>query len=522
MKLDEDIFGSAGTRSLDPDIFGNAPPPLKVRPTAPKQEYVPEEGFFQTLGIGAGRTFDKLGAGVQQLYYGATGNDAKLQALQADQAEKDSLYAPLQKARPWATGIGESLPAMAIPMGGAATTTAGIAARYGLGNAVLGALQYGSAGERAGNAAVQGIGSAAGAVAGSALGNGVSRLANLQPIQRTATPAQQAAAAVLDKAGVPLSIGERTGSKVARGFEDAFSVLPRTAGTAQATKEAQAVALNRAVAKMAGVNDSALTAITPDVAMSARNAAGKAIGDIAERNVLTVDAPVMQKLIAIQNEVTQFAPDDVAKPVLARVNQALSKLETSPTGDVIMQGRAFRELQSAIGKQMQSAKGDTKAYLGSLRNTLRESMNSSISKADAEAWQAANKAYQNAILMQDVAGRSATGDISPAALFQAAKKGTPEARQLGAAAKALIAPLPSSGTAERSFAINFLNNPLSASVKAAAGIPAVGAQKMLQMAGRHPNGWMPLPDWMLQAPGVMGGYAGGGLLGAGAANLYGQ
>lgn len=522
MKLDEDIFGNTGQRSIDADIFGNAPPPLKVKPTAPQQDYVPEEGFGQTMLIGAGRTFDKLGAGVQQLYYGATGNDPKLAELKATQQENDRLYAPLQKARPWATGIGESLPAMAIPMGGAATTAGNIALRYALGNAAMGAMQYGDFGERAGNAAVQGIGSAAGSLMGSALGNGVSRLANMQPIQKVATPAQQAAAAVLDKAGVPLSIGERTGSKVARGLEDAFSVIPMTSATAQATKEAQNVALNRAVARMAGVTDPTLTSITPDIAQGARNAAGKAIGDIAERNAMNVDAPVMKNLLAIHNEVTQFAPDDVAKPVIARINQALSKLETDASGNVTMSGRAYRELQSKIGKQMQSANGDTKAYLGSLRNTLREAMNGSISQADADAWQAANKTYQNAVLMQDVAGRSAVGDISPAALFQAGKKANPELRSLGAAAKALINPLPSSGTAERSFAVNMLQNPLGTMLKGAVGIPAIGAQRVMQSAGRNPNGLVHMPDWMLQAPGIVGGYGGGGLLGGYAANLYGQ
>lgn len=115
--------------------------------------------FGQTALIGAGRTFDRIGKGMQQLYYGATGNDKELAALQERAGSDDAAYAPLREARPWATGIGESLPSMAIPAGGAATLL-GNAGRMALAGAAPGLLEYGSAGERALRG---GIGAAAGA-----------------------------------------------------------------------------------------------------------------------------------------------------------------------------------------------------------------------------------------------------------------------------------------------------------------------------------------------------------------------
>lgn len=513
MKLDEDVFGKKAPQGLDPDVFRSVQPMFVEMPQQIAQSsYTPTEGFFQSALIGAGRTFDRIGAGMQQLYYGARGNDEKLAALQADQDEKTRLYQPLKQARPWATGIGEALPAMAVPMGGAASSAAALATKTGLGNAALGAMEYGSAGERAGTALMQGAGGAAGALAGKALGSGLARLGNLQPFLSRATPAQQSAAAVLDGAGVPLSIGERSASRVARGLEDAMQYIPATAGTAQAQKIAQQQALNQATARLAGVNSAGLTHITPDIAAAARKGAGQEIGNIAARNTMQVGSPVMSQILNLQNEVGQFAAQDVAKPVLARINQALQKIETDAAGNTVMNGRAYRELQSAIGKQMKNASGDLKGYLGTLRETLRDGMNASISAADQKAWAKANETYRNAITLEDVAARSATGDISPTALFQASKKAPKEMRELGAAANALIRPLPTSGTAERSLSLEMLQNPLAAAVKGMATVPAIGAQKMMTAASRRPQGLLPLEPWMMRLPGVGLGY-GGGLLG---------
>jgi len=110
-------------------------------------------GVAKTMLIGAGRTFDRVGKGMQQLYYGATGNDAELANLKQSAAEDDRLYQPLKDARPIATGIGESLPSLAIPAGGGATLGANVL-RMAAAGAIPGALEYGTAGERGGRAAL--------------------------------------------------------------------------------------------------------------------------------------------------------------------------------------------------------------------------------------------------------------------------------------------------------------------------------------------------------------------------------
>ena len=114
----------------------------------------------QTLLIGAGRTFDRVGKGMQQIYYGATGNTDAQAKLKAQAEADDAQYSKLREARPWATGIGESLPTLVLPGGGSATLL-GNAGRMALAGAAPGLLEYGSAGERLQRGAIGAAGGAA-------------------------------------------------------------------------------------------------------------------------------------------------------------------------------------------------------------------------------------------------------------------------------------------------------------------------------------------------------------------------
>lgn len=125
-------------------------------PAGPEFE---DPGIAESLLIGAGRTVDRVGKGMKQLYYGATNNKQAQDALRESAADDDRAYQPLQKARPWSTGIGESIPSMVIPAGGAASVL-GNMGRMAVAGAAPGALEYGSLEERGKRAA---IGAAAGA-----------------------------------------------------------------------------------------------------------------------------------------------------------------------------------------------------------------------------------------------------------------------------------------------------------------------------------------------------------------------
>lgn len=141
----------------------------KSKPAAVAQSPAFDDpGVLQSTLIGAGRTFDRIGKGMQQLYYGATGNDKKAEELKQLAASDDAAYKPLQEAHPFATGIGESAPSMILP-GGGAKTLLGTAGRMAASAAVPAMLEYGDAGDRLQRGAVAAAAGAAVPVIGATL-----------------------------------------------------------------------------------------------------------------------------------------------------------------------------------------------------------------------------------------------------------------------------------------------------------------------------------------------------------------
>jgi len=119
-----------------------------------------DPGFMQSVLIGAGRTFDQIGKGARQVYYGITGNAEAQRKLAEEAAYEDSLYKPLQEHRPFATGTGEALPGMILAGAGGTTLGANVL-RQSLASAAPAALSYGSLGDRLQNAGWQATAGAA-------------------------------------------------------------------------------------------------------------------------------------------------------------------------------------------------------------------------------------------------------------------------------------------------------------------------------------------------------------------------
>jgi len=132
---------------------------MSISPSKQKAE-AEDPGALGTIPIAAGKTVDRVIDGLTQMYLGARGESSALGGLKQNVAEKDAIYKPLQEKRPFATGLGEALPSMAIPFGASASLI-GNAGRMALAGGVPAALEYGTAGERAQRGL---IGAATGAV----------------------------------------------------------------------------------------------------------------------------------------------------------------------------------------------------------------------------------------------------------------------------------------------------------------------------------------------------------------------
>ena len=108
---------------------------------------VEDPGVGQSMLIGAGRTFDRIGKGMEQIYYGATGQTDKQAALKQQAEDEDGIYKRLQDKRPFATGFGEAAPSMVLPAGGSATLIGNVWRMMAAG-ALPEALQYGDTTDR--------------------------------------------------------------------------------------------------------------------------------------------------------------------------------------------------------------------------------------------------------------------------------------------------------------------------------------------------------------------------------------
>lgn len=311
---------------------------LKSQPqsvAAPEPVKVDDPGALEATLIGAGRTVDRIGKGMQQLYYGAkskleyptlssqvlggTPSELKLKQLQLDASRDDAAYRNLQDQHPLATGIGEAVPSMILPAGGGATLlqTAG---RMAVSGAIPGMLEYGDAGDRltrgaigaASAAAVPVLGAAAKStksfieplyksgqeaivgrtlnrVAGDDAANVVSRLKNAQPLLNGSIPT---AAQVAENGGI---------AALERASAQAFPTPFSQRGMEQASARLNAL---RGIAG----DDASIAA-----AVKAREAATKPSYDMAKSAIyeidpsmqMTMQTPIMKKAIARAQELAK-------------------------------------------------------------------------------------------------------------------------------------------------------------------------------------------------------------------------
>lgn len=211
-----------------PDAYGDLP--AKVKAPAPSQPYNVNQAFQeeqmsgpQKFFVGMGAGFYDVGKGVQQ--FGADiGNrmglvdDSTLQRItQEGQAARDD-FAPLRESSYSAKAgefMGKVLPFVTVPGGvqGRALTRAATA---GLAGAGVGAAQFVPEGESRGMNALEGALLGGGTSLGmSAIGKGVNAVTG-----KTAP----------DPYGVPLTLGEQTGSPFAQRMESMLERAPSVLG----------------------------------------------------------------------------------------------------------------------------------------------------------------------------------------------------------------------------------------------------------------------------------------------------
>lgn len=301
-----------------------------------------------------------------------------------------------------------------------------------------------------------------GAVTGALIGGAVPIIARgigaaTRPL--ATPPERQAAVDVFQREGIPMSAGQRTGSKALRYSESFLGDAPLSGGQATRAAEAQGEAFTDAAMRRIGAEGRA----TPENLSAARDRIGGTFNELSGRNALQADPQLGRDLGAALTEYSVVLPSEqrqivgnIASDIVQRVQQ----------GGGTIAGRDYQTIRSRLSRMAQNARVNDPEFsqaIRSMRDALDEGMTRSISGADAEAWNTARQQWGNLKTLERAAAGAgegaATGLISPQQLRVAASsgagnrgayaRGEGDFADLARAGNVIMDRLPNSGTAQR-------------------------------------------------------------------------
>lgn len=341
-----------------------------IKANMPRDKFAPDKiSRPEALLIAAGRGTDKLVAGAKQLWH--QGDQPKLDALAAEQQDKDETYAPLKKQYPFVTAVGEAAPSLAVPVAG----PGGLVLRTAVAGALPGLAEYGSLQERLGRGA---MGAAGGAVGG-ASAKVIARA--LHPAGVGVKGASKEAIAAAKRIGFQPTPGQLAQSPALQNFENYLARSPGSSGRMQRFSEANQAALNRAGAAAMGQQ-------TDELSEAAFKAAETGIGSEFQRLQQITNPRLGNDFI---NALATVDSANMAKGPFAsqQVRSLVDKgLDLATQGN--LSGKAYKEIRTELSNAAQTAFRGGDATLGQAYKTVRKALDDaakqSLSAADRKAW----------------------------------------------------------------------------------------------------------------------------------------
>lgn len=296
-----------------------------------------------------------------------------------------------------------------------------------------------------------------GALLGGGLGGASQALVSgaTKAISPFITSAERAKAAkVLASEGIPVTAGQKTGSK---GLMYAESELG--GGAAGKVMDAQESAFTSAVLKRVGEKaDKA----TPEVMDRAFRRIGKGFDDLSARNTLVPDQRIAADLSQIAVDYASLvAPNARLGKIEKTVNEVLGLLQGGR-----MDGKVYKTLRSDLDRFSRgTTQPEAKMAARDLIHALDAGMERSILRfnpADAGAWSKVRREYRNILVVEDAVSRAgdkaAAGVVTPSNLRSATARkqgkrnyvrGSGDFAGLARAGAEVMPSLPQSGTAPR-------------------------------------------------------------------------
>lgn len=406
------------------------------------------------LGINKGAEMLGYKAPLSEDTYLPTLNDAKRML----EPHTGKFYEPKSTAGEYARTIGEFAP-MALAPGGAVARAAN----------VLGpALADETAGQVTKGTSLEPWARAAGALAGGFAPAAAMRA--ITPVAPLVPDAVQAAhVANLQGEGVnALTAGQRTGGTNTRWLEDAATKIPLGPGDRMNVRAAGQ--FTRAALRHAGID---AERSTPAVIDQGFDRLGNTYDTIGSRNTVHADtaltADVRGAVRAYHNDVGPAlrapAIENIARDIFDKLSQNNGSMPGAEYLSLRSQiGRAARANRSNV--ELSRAYGDLNAALDGamMRSAVRNG-----NPNDAALLRQTNLQYRNLLAIEKASTQAgenaANGYISPAALRQAVlaqnrhtfATGQRDLGELARSGTAILSPLKSSGTAERSGAMRIFN-----------------------------------------------------------------
>jgi hypothetical protein len=262
------------------------------------------------------------------------------------------------------------------------------------------------------------------------------------------------AATVLAKEGVPITAGQKTGS---RGLMYAESELG--GGAAGKVLDEQADKFTAAALKRVGET---ADRATPEVMDKAFRRIGKNFDDLSMRNALIPDQRIAADLTQIAVDYASLvAPSARLGKIEKTVTEVLGLLRTGR-----MDGKVYKTLRSDLDRFARSStQPEAKMAVRDLIQALDAGMERSILKlnpGDAGAWSKARREYRNILVIEEAVSRAgdkaASGVVTPANLRSATARkqgkrnyvrGSGDFARLARAGAEVMPSMPESGTSSR-------------------------------------------------------------------------
>lgn len=407
-------------------------------------------------------------------------------AKSAIEAKTGKFYEPKSRLGKFARTIGEF-------GAGGGVLGRGITMGARVANTVAPAIVSETAGQMAEGTAAEPWARVLGGFAGSYAPGALSRVRS--PV--TADPANARHVATLEAAGVQphnITAGQRTGSKVVKGLEDAADLIPMGGRRASTAARGAAEDFTEAALRHAGI---AGRSADDTVLGPAYRALGQEYDNVRVGASVTADAPFVNRLERIVSRYAEQNPAATHVPIIENVmndfRQAIANQAASGGSRSMMSGQYFANTRNRLREAARAQKGNPAAQqaISDMVTAIDAQMVRSLPRGQraeaARAFRDLNNRYRNFLAIEDaVAGSgewAAKGLISPPQLTSAIKKqnkrdytlGRSELARLARAGNAILKPLPSSGTAERAHYLGMLGAPAGGGGAAIAGAALMGA-----------------------------------------------